>query len=70
MFNPAFLLASLLWGSIGFGYFVYGKKQRSWPPMTGGIAMMGISYFTGPLVMSLLSLGIIAGVYYLMKEGY
>jgi len=36
MFNTSFLFASLVWGAIGAGYFIYGKKQRSFVPMIGG----------------------------------
>ena len=43
-FSSSFLLASLFWGSVGTGYFIYGKKQRSWPPMVGGIAIIAVSY--------------------------
>ncbi len=70
MFNASFLFASLIWGSVGFGYFIYGKKQGSWVPMVGGIAMIAISYFTTALIMSLLSIGIIVAVWALLKEGY
>ena len=71
MFNASFLLASLLWGSIGLGYFIYGKKQGAWVPMVGGIVMIAVSYVAGTaLVMSLLSIGIIVLVYVLLKEGY
>ena len=35
MFNAHFLFASLIWGSIGLGYFIYGKKQGSWVPNGG-----------------------------------
>ncbi|HEV8543297.1 MAG TPA: amino acid transport protein [Verrucomicrobiae bacterium] len=71
MFNASFLFASLIWGSIGMGYFIYGKKQGSWVPMVGGIAMMAVSYVGGTaLIMSLISIAIIVGVYVLLKEGY
>jgi hypothetical protein len=71
MLSTNFLLASLLWGSVGFGYFIYGKKQSSWIPMLGGVFMMAASYFIGSaLVMSLISLALIAGVYFLLKQGY
>jgi hypothetical protein len=43
MFNANFLFASLIWGSVGGGYFIYGKKQRSSVPMIGGILMIGVS---------------------------
>ena len=69
-FNSNVLFASLFWGSIGVGYFIYGKKQRSWPPMVGGIAMIVVSYFVGLVtLMSLASIAIMAGVYVLIKRG-
>ena len=71
MFSPSFLFASLLWGSVGFGYFIYGKKQSSWVPMVGGIVMIVASYFAGTaLLMSLISIAIIFAVWFLLKEGY
>ncbi len=71
MFDANFLLASLFWGSVGLGYFIYGKKQGSWLPMVGGVLMMAFSYFIGSaLLMSLLCGGIMAAVYYLLREGY
>ena len=69
-FDSSVLFASLFWGSIGSGYFIYGKKQRSWPPMAGGIAMIAVSYFVGLVsLMSLASIAIMAGVYVLIKRG-
>jgi hypothetical protein len=68
--NTNVLFASLFWGSIGLGYFIYGKKQRSWPAMVGGIAMIALSYFVGlASLMSLASIAIMAGVYVLIKRG-
>ena len=70
MFDISYLFASLIWGSIGFGYFLYGKKQGSWVPMLGGGLMMAASYFaSSALVMSLISIGIILAVYVRMKQG-
>lgn len=71
MFNTNFLFASLLWGSIGVGYFIYGKKQRSSVPMIGGILMVIVSYFVGSaLLMSLISIGLMVVIYVLLKRGY
>jgi hypothetical protein len=44
MFSASFLFASLLWGSVGFGYFIYGRKQGAWSPTFAGVAMMALSY--------------------------
>ena len=71
MWNTSFLFASLIWGSVGFGYFIYGKKQSSWPPMAAGLLMMVASYFAGSaLLMSFISLALIVAVYFLLKRGY
>ncbi len=71
MFNTSFLFASLIWGSVGIGYFIYGKKQSSWPAMVGGVAMIAASYFVGSAwLMSALCLGLVAVVYFLLKQGY
>ncbi len=65
------LFASLLWGSVGVGYFIYGRKQQSVSAMGGGILMIVISYFAdSALLVSLASLGIVVAVYCLIKRGY
>ena len=70
MFSASFLFASLLWGSIGMGYFIFGKRRQSTSAMAGGILMMAGSYFIGSaLWMSLASLVTIAAVYFLVKSG-
>ena len=39
------LLLSILFGSIGLGYFVYGKKQKLVVPLVCGLALMIFPYF-------------------------
>ena len=71
MFDPSFLFASLIWGSIGVGYFVYGKKQQSIVALIGGVLMVTASYFVGSaLLMSVICLGLMAAVYFLLRNGY
>lgn len=71
MFNTSFLFASLVWGSMGVGYFIYGKRQQSLAAMIGGIVMVTLSYFiSSALAMSLVCMGIMLGVYRLAKRGY
>ena len=38
------LIGSLLFGSVGFVAFVYGKKMSLWQPMALGFALMGYTY--------------------------
>ncbi len=71
MFNTHFLFASLIWGSIGVGYFIYGKKQSSWVPMVGGLLMIAASYFVmSAFLMSLVGIGLMAAIHVLLKRGY
>jgi hypothetical protein len=69
--NVNFLFASLIWGSVGVGYCIYGRRQQSIIPFIGGILMIAASYFVGSaLLMSLVCIGLMAGVYMLVKQGY
>ena len=71
LFDASFLFASLLWGSVGVGYFIYGKKSGGTMPMVGGVLMIAASYVISSwLLMSLLCLAVIIAVYQLMKQGY
>jgi hypothetical protein len=44
-FDTASLLWGLLFGSIGLGFFVYGKKQRVIVPFVCGLLLMVFPYF-------------------------
>jgi len=71
MFSANFLFASLFWGSVGVGYFIYGKKQASAASMVGGVLMIVASYFIrSALLMSFICLAIAVAVYGLVKRGY
>lgn len=48
--DSATLLWGLLFGSIGAGYFIYGKKQRAPVPLVCGIALMVFPYFVSNTV--------------------
>ena len=39
------LLLGLLFGSIGLGFFVYGRKQRAVVPLLCGLGLMVVPYF-------------------------
>lgn len=71
LLNANFLFASLFWGSVGFGYWIYGKRQSLWTPMIGGGLMIVASYFIGSaLLMSLACIAIAVAVYFLARRGY
>jgi glucose uptake protein GlcU len=64
------LVASFLWGSVGFILMVYGKKAQRAPQLFGGLALVIISYFLADsaLWMSLVSIAILFGIYYWSKQ--
>lgn len=50
-FTPGALFASLLFGSIGVGAFIYGKKTGSLRPLVLGIGLMVYPYFISQLAL-------------------
>ena len=63
MFSTNTLVASLIWGSIGTGFAIYGWKQKAPVPLFGGIALIAVSYFIGSaLWMSLVEVLLIAAI--------
>lgn len=45
------LIGNLLFGSIGFVAFVYGKRMHLWKLMLGGLALMIFPYFIADTVL-------------------
>ncbi len=48
------LLWGLIFGSIGFGFFVYGKKQGEVIPLLCGLALMIFPYFVSSTLLLVL----------------
>lgn len=69
MGNSNTLFASLIWGSVGIGFAVYGKKQQSAVPLCGGLALVAISYFiSSALYMSLAGVALVAAMIWFGKR--
>ncbi len=43
--NASTLMWGMVFGSIGLGFFTYGKKQRVVIPLISGVTLMLIPYF-------------------------
>ena len=54
----ASLLWGLLFGSVGLGFFVYGKRERAIVPLACGFALMIIPYFATNVLL-LVGVGLI-----------
>jgi hypothetical protein len=50
----AWLLWGLLYGSIGLGFFIYGRNQRAPVPLVCGITLMVFPYFVSNVVLLVL----------------
>lgn len=61
MFDTSYLLISLVISSIGFGYFLYGKKQKRRVIYFSGIGLMVFPYaITDPTTMILIGVALMA----------
>ena len=49
--DTSFLLWGLLFGSIGLGFFVYGRRQKTVVPLVCGVALMIFPYFVSNTVL-------------------
>ena len=56
--NGANLIGGLLFGSIGFVAFVYGKRMHVWKPMLLGLALMTYPYFVANNI-ALFAIGVV-----------
>ena len=45
MDNTSLLIWGMIFGSIGLGFFIYGKKQKAIVPLITGIALFIFPYF-------------------------
>jgi hypothetical protein len=48
------LMIGVIAGSIGMGYFVYGKKQAKAMPIISGIGLCVVPYFIGNIALLIL----------------
>jgi len=65
MLDTSSLLWGLLFGSIGFGFFVYGRRQKRVVPLVCGLSLMIFPYFvSNTLLLVTLGLALIATPYF------
>lgn len=65
--DTSVLLWGLLFGSIGLGFFLYGRKQRKVVPFVCGVALMIFPYFV-PNTILLVMIGVaLIGVPYFVR---
>jgi hypothetical protein len=61
------LMAGIVFGSFGMGYFVYGKKQKKIVPLLAGILLCVFPYFVSNILMAVLIGGMLMALPFLIK---
>lgn len=65
MDDTAQLVWGLIFGSIGFAFFIYGKKQRAIVPLMAGIALCVFPYFVSNVYLLVFAgIGLMAVPYF------
>ena len=67
MDSQATLLWGLLFGSIGLGFFLYGKKQRAVVPLLCGLALMGFPYFVSNVILLIVIGAVLMAIPYFIR---
>lgn len=67
MNSTSTLMWGVLLGSIGLGFFVYGKKQKAVMPLLCGMGLMIIPYFISNLYILIFSGIVLAVLPYFIK---
>ncbi len=69
-FDTSSLLLSLAIGCVGFVCFTYGRRQRRFPQMLAGVALMIYPYFvTGPLPMGAVAVAVLGLMWAAIRMG-
>jgi len=67
MDSSSIMLWSVLFGGIGIGYFMYGKKQKAIVPLCTGLALFVFPYFISSVAMLLIVGVILVAIPYFIK---
>jgi hypothetical protein len=57
----------VLFGSIGLGYFIYGKKQRAVVPLVCGLVLMLFPYFISNVVLLVVIGAVLTAIPYFLR---
>ena len=67
MDSASIMVWSVLFGGIGIGYFMYGKKQKAIVPLCTGLALFVFPYFMSSVTMLLIVGVILVAIPYFIK---
>ena len=66
--SGSLLVWMVLFGSIGLGFFVYGKRQRAIVPLLAGIALMVVPYLVSNVLLLLVIGCVLVAVPYFVRS--
>lgn len=66
--TPWSLFLGVVLGSLGFGYLVYGRKQRAAVPVVCGLLLLIVPYFIGNVLLLLTIGGALAALPFVYKR--
>jgi len=67
MDSEAIMVWSVLFGGIGIGYFIYGRKQKAIVPFCIGLLLFVFPYFMSSVAMLLIVGVILVAIPYFIK---
>jgi hypothetical protein len=67
MDNTSTLMWGVIFGSIGLGFFVYGKKQKAVIPLFSGIGLMVFPYFISNIYILVLACIVLIALPYFIR---
>ena len=68
VFSGANLIGGMVFGSIGFVAFIYGKRMHVWKPMFIGLALMAYPYFVANDI-AMIAIGVVGtAALFLVRE--
>jgi hypothetical protein len=65
--STSLLVLGVIFGSIGLGYFLYGKKQRAVVPLVSGLVLMVVPYFISNTVVLVVVGVVISAIPYFVR---
>jgi hypothetical protein len=68
MDDTAAILWGLVFGSIGMGYIIYGRKQRSGIALLSGVVLFILPYFVSNVILMILIAIILMALPYFLKN--
>jgi hypothetical protein len=65
--STSLLVLGVIFGSVGLGYFLYGKKQRAVVPLVSGLVLMVVPYFISNTIVLVVVGVLISAIPYFIR---